>query len=300
MSSVPVIDKKALSDFLRGELMSRDANSNMFAAIAHDRDNDRLGAPVSAISQSGWIDSILSSYISKNIVDTSSPGAAYIQRSVFSMEGDSDFKTLNDGKDLRLVNDEGSMDAVISIDFFKDVIPDYDNKTFEEAKEWLVQHNLVGQNAKTYTISYRIPTQAQSSINALKFVDVIPIIRDTIILPKDFTKLTGSDFDIDKLFLSRMFINPDTVENPDEMFTFYDNVESENTTKVLKTLHQAFINKLFSNYITLLMDKRSYNTKWRPIDADTDLWKDVYKDLYPEDATPVESMQQDTIAYQTE
>jgi len=42
-------------------------------------------------------------------------------------------------------------------------------------------------------MGYRIPTQALASISALRFVDVIPVVRDTIILPKEFTKVTGSD-----------------------------------------------------------------------------------------------------------
>jgi len=36
----------------------------------------------------------------------------------------------------------------------------------------------------------------------LRCVDIIPAVRDTIILPEEFTKTTGSDFDIDKLFIS--------------------------------------------------------------------------------------------------
>ena len=54
-------------------------------------------------------------------------------------------------------------------------------------------------------MSYRIPTQATSSIGALRFVDVLPIVRDTIVLPKEFTAQTGSDFDIDKLYMSTLF-----------------------------------------------------------------------------------------------
>jgi hypothetical protein len=35
-------------------------------------------------------------------------------------------------------------------------------------------------------------------------MDVLPeIMGDTIVLPEEFTKQTGSDFDIDKLFISR-------------------------------------------------------------------------------------------------
>ena len=296
--SLPEIDEEALSTFLYEELQQRDANDNMFEAIRHDGETDRLAAPLSAISQSGWIDSILASYINKTIIDTKSPGSAYIQRSIFCMEGEGD-KTLYGGKELKLVNDDGSMDAVISIDFFEKVIPGYENMTFEQARQWLIDHKLVGDEAKTYTISYRIPTQAQSSINPLKFVDVVPVIRDSIILPKEFTKLTGSDFDIDKLFLSRLFINPDTIENPDQMFTYLDDPNASEDKKI-ELLRKGYTNNLFKQYITLLMDKQSAKTKWRPIDADTELWEDVYKDLYPNSQQPIESMSQDTIAYQTE
>lgn len=296
--SLPEIDEDALSRFLYEELQSRDANDNMFQAIRHDEETDRLAAPLSAISQSGWIDSILASYINKTIIDTKSPGSAYIQRSVFCMEGEGD-KTLYGGKELKLVNDDGSMDAVISIDFFEKIIPGYENMTFEQARQWLIDHKLIGDEAKTYTISYRIPTQAQSSINPLKFVDVVPVIRDSIILPKEFTKLTGSDFDIDKLFLSRLFINPDTIENPDQMFTHLDDSNASEDKKI-ELLRKGYTNNLFKQYITLLMDKQSAKTKWRPIDADTELWEDVYKDLYPNSQQPIESMSQDTIAYQTE
>lgn len=293
-ASLPNIDEQKLSIFLREELMSRDCNDNMLDAITYDKETDRLAAPLSAISGSGWIDSIIASFINKTIIDTSSPGSAYIQRSVFAMEGEA-LKSLNNGKELKLINKDGSMDAVVSIDFFKDIIPNYKNLTFEQARQWLIDHKLVGESAKTYTISYRIPTQAQSSINPLKFVDVVPIIRDTIILPKEFTKLTGSDFDIDKLYLSRLFINPDTINDADRMFTFLDDKNDK-----LETLRKAYTNQLFQQYLTLLMDQHSHNTKWRPIDKDTELWKEVYDDLYKGEDKPIRSMSQDTIAYQAE
>lgn len=313
--SLPNIDEEKLSIFLREELMSRDCNDNMLDAITYDSETDRLAAPLSAISGSGWIDSIIASFINNTIIDTKSPGSAYIQRSVFAMEGEA-LKSINGGKELKLINADGSMDAVISIDFFKDIIPNYDKMTFEQARQWLIDHNLVGENAKTYTISYRIPTQAQSSINPLKFVDVVPIIRDSIILPKEFTKLTGSDFDIDKLFLSRLFINQDALTSntksnntqqwlknnkfvvEDQMFTFPDK-KTGNTQDKLENLRKGYTNKLLRQYLTLLMDQHSHKTKWRPIDADTKLWKDVYEDLYENEESPIQSMSQDTIAYQT-
>jgi len=36
----------------------------------------------------------------------------------------------------------------------------------------------------------------------LRFVDVIEAVKSTIILPEEFTKITGSDFDIDHLYMA--------------------------------------------------------------------------------------------------
>jgi len=60
-------------------------------------------------------------------------------------------------------------------------------------------------NAKANIVGYRIPTQAVSSIHAMRCVDVICAVRDTIILPREVTAVTGSDFDIDKFFLSTLY-----------------------------------------------------------------------------------------------
>ena len=98
----------------------------------------------------------------------------------------------------RLLNirDDGSMDSIISINLFRHVIPDYDNLTFKQAREWLIMHNLIGDSAKPIAIGYRIPTQGLSSIAGLHIKDVLPAnVGDMIVLPDEFTTQTGSDFD---------------------------------------------------------------------------------------------------------
>lgn len=106
------------------------------------------------------------------------------------------------------------MDCVVSIDFFtemkdengKFVVPRSICDNFLKTRQWLIDQGIIGgaeynedgtlkkEGAKTLMMSYRIPTQAASSINPLRVVDVLPVIRDTIVLPKEFTALTGSDF----------------------------------------------------------------------------------------------------------
>ena len=92
-----------------------------------------------------------------------------------------------------MINEKGSMDAVISIDYFYKMFPYLKDMSFEKARQWLIDNNIIGPNVDTNTIGYRIPTQAQSSIHGLRFVDVISAVKSTIILPAEFTKITGSD-----------------------------------------------------------------------------------------------------------
>ena len=275
-------DIQKFAKFLNDELTSRNANKNTIDAITikvDDADGSKhLNVPLAAQSDPHWIESILTSALNKRIIDVKTPGNAFYQRSVFAMEGNviSDdeydklpaaakklinWQTLNEGKQLQFVNNDGSMDAVISIDYFEHIIPE--GMSFDQARKWLFDNKIIGNRSdvKANTIGYRIPTQAQSSIHALRFVDVLPVVKDTIILPREFTKVTGSDFDIDKLYLASLAYN---VKN---------NKASIEFDKDTKQYHQ---NKLLENYMTLLKDnENSIQIAMRSIDNDTELVESI-------------------------
>lgn len=275
-------DIQKFAKFLNDELTSRNANKNTIDAITikvDDADGSKhLNVPLAAQSDPHWIESILTSALNKRIIDVKTPGNAFYQRSVFAMEGNviSDdeydklpaaakklinWQTLNEGKQLQFVNNDGSMDAVISIDYFEHIIPE--GMSFDQARKWLFDNKIIGNRSdvKANTIGYRIPTQAQSSIHALRFVDVLPVIKDTIILPREFTKVTGSDFDIDKLYLASLAYN------------VKDNKASIEFDKDTKQYHQ---NKLLENYMTLLKDnENSIQIAMRSIDNDTELVENI-------------------------
>lgn len=275
------LDIQKFAKFLNDELTSRNANKNTIDAITIKVDADgskHLNIPLAAQSDPHWIESILTSALNKRIIDVKTPGNAFYQRSVFAMEGNviSDdeydklpaaakklinWKTLNEGKQLQFVNNDGSMDAVISIDYFEHIIPE--GMSFDQARKWLFDNKIIGNRSdvKANTIGYRIPTQAQSSIHALRFVDVLPVVKDTIILPREFTKVTGSDFDIDKLYLASLAYN------------VKDNKASIQFDKDTKQYHQ---NKLLENYMTLLKDnENSIQIAMRSIDNDTELVESI-------------------------
>lgn len=204
------IDK--FTGFLEKELMSRNADKNILDAVRQLRSTK---APVlNAVSNMAWVESILVSVINKNVIDINLPGNAFYQRSVFGMEGllgDDERPVLANGKPLQMINEEGSMDAAVSLDFFYNILPKNLWYNFEKAEQWLIDNDIISgvkstgtewHNAKANIMAYRIPTQAVSSIHAIRIVAVLPDVRDTVVLPKEFTAITGSDFDIDKLYMS--------------------------------------------------------------------------------------------------
>lgn len=309
------------SEFLTKELSGRGAGREMLDAVSlvdensegiSDEQRERikrtgkkeLKVPLVAMSNMNWIQSIIVSRVNSKVVDTPTPGAAFIQRSVWAMEGHTSVlddenlpEDINGGEDLQMVNEEGSMDCVLSIDFFDHLLPKkvvgyktnngefvldrrgnripiYQKLSFNEAKEYLIKNGIIGPNAHSNMVGYRIPTQAISSIHALRCVDVIPVVRDTVILPKEFTKITGSDFDIDKIYLS---------------MKSYSKTKEGLSDKYENTNIEFYQNRLLDDYIALLCDTvenedgtkttRSMHMLHASIDNDTDLLKDVIKDL---------------------
>ena len=191
-----IIDQKKLSEYLIEQLGTRNANKNLIDALTYNPQTGSMNAPIASTADASWMESMLISAANKDIIDIMTPGSSFIQRSVFAIEGKNGEGSIQgqeiyNGKRLQMINKEGSMDAVISIDYFQDILPK--NLSYNEARQWLLDHNIIGENATSNTIGYRIPTQAQSSIHALRFVDVVPAVKSTVILPTEFTKITGSD-----------------------------------------------------------------------------------------------------------
>lgn len=331
-----VIDQKKFIETILDMIKSDDPNINLLSSLQVEGDEKsgyRLSMPVDAVQSSNFLESKLIAKINGEVIDTKTPGAAFIQRSVWGMQGSKLFErsdggivgdnnvTLYNGNRLQMINKEGSMDCVLSIDYFKKLLGDFDIQTkrtfeltkdgakiplkdkdgnikvdkdgntiyktklekrqlsFEDARKWLIDNGIIGENAKANILAYRIPTQAQSSIHALRCVDVIPVVNDTVILPEEFTKITGSDFDIDKLFLSGLNYKTEGVEN------IFGYVEQHLVKESELTEEHRLQNKIIDMYLALLIDKkdnggpRNVQILHRSIDNDTDLAKSVLKDI---------------------
>lgn len=193
------LDYEKTSKQLIKEAKASNMGKDVENALALNEDGTDFKIPLAALPDSKWVETKIISTNNKKSIDLELPGGAFIQMSSFGVKqiGVKSSRLLN-------VREDGSMDAIISINLFSHIIPDYKNKSFTEARQWLIDNGIIGENAGSVAMGYRIPTQGLSSIAGLHIKDVLPsIVGDTIVLPDEFTAQTGSDFDIDKLYIAR-------------------------------------------------------------------------------------------------
>lgn len=253
-----------LAKMLEDDARESDANDNVLSGLKTA--NNKFIMPLSSLSDNNWLESRFISMINKQVIDVHIPGGAFIQRSTLGLEATSTKvitpNMINDGRVLKSINEEGSMDSVVSINLFKYFIPNYENLTYREARQWLIDHEIIGDKAKANAIGYRIPTQSIASISPLRFVDVFPeIMGDTIMLPEDFTKLTGSDFDIDKLYVARFAYNKNGVKFNKGNSLKYDEVRNSIKNEMLEAYLKVLLTRDNTNSLKLSIDNATENVK---------------------------------------
>lgn len=287
----PQVSVQRFAEIMQRKALSSNMNDNVINGL--DVENGETVAPISGLSDNSWIESGLISMLNKSIVDTNLPGGMFIQMSSILYNRIAVTSDAQNERKLRFANTNGTMDCVISINLLKHIIPDYDKKTFSEAKKWLIDHGIVGPNSKAIAMGYRIPAQGQASTAALKVVDLYPEqIGDTITLPDEFTSLTGSDFDIDKLFVARYNYDKNGNRIKFETKEDYTNRLREagldDETIVRKVYEryngktdfeanskEANENMLLDMYISVISNPLNFAEARQPLDTVTDYLKDT-------------------------
>ena len=213
-----------------------------------------------------------SAKVNKEVVDINTKGGSAIQQSIFGLVGakgkDNDmFNTINynDGKELNWNREDGSVEVLLSQNFFEAIVPSNIRGDYNAMRKWLFENNIIGTNAKPLGIAYRIPTQGMSSMIAITVVDMLPKQSgDLIIVPREFTAQTGSDYDVDKLYIATMSYKNGEFEQWDE--------EDEDASD------GAIANALLRDYIDIITDVQNYSDARASIDVITKLIKE---DLLP-------------------
>ena len=138
--------------------------------------------------------------------------------------------------------------ALISGSVLKKYLPDYQNMTFDQIMKKIDKRIL------SNVIGYRIPNQNMASNDALEIVGILPPeLGDSVIAYPEITTKTGSDFDIDKMYLMLPYFEAD----PDTGFLVY----STGNNRKGKT------NKLIEKYNSVLTHPDMYSDIMQPIDG---------------------------------
>ena len=320
------------------------------------------GGLVEALGSRLLFEQSISKVVNKNIADLNLNGGSAVQQSVFGLVGSNvvtdesgNYHVLNGGKKLNWINKDNSMEIMLSINFFRDIIPVKEQTTYNNMRQWLIDHDVikgtksdrvyklteeqiryndsldeplpsgvlptkvyvelennnlvsiqdvmtnidklssdakskideylhsvgfedgintkriepnntagVKSNPKPIGIGYRIPTQGMSSIFAFTVADVLPTQSgDIIIVPEEFTAQTGSDFDVDKIFVAMKSFTKCVEKRVKDLSKEKDEIIENNETKAIR-------NTLIQKYIDVLTDNRVFIDARGSIDTVTE------------------------------
>lgn len=209
--------EQKLSKFLISQGKSSGLSRDALSSFEIDKTTGQIKVPLSAQSNRRFVESRIISRVGKTAIDINTPGGSAIQHAFFGFKDTTGVqkqyqvgRAFNDGKPLNPLNSDGSMDCMLSTNFFKHIVPKKYASDYTAMRDWLLDKKIIGQDAKPFALGYRIPTQGLSSTCSLRVTDVLPeSMGDVIVVPDDFTAMTGSDFDIDKLYIATGYYDKD-------------------------------------------------------------------------------------------
>lgn len=271
------IDKAALSRYLVEEATGNGMSQEIIDALKLDSKGN-FKALIAALSVRNWIESKIISLINKEVIDVNTPGGSAIQMASFGFkandvitDANEDTRPFNDGKKLSFDPKRGSMEVMLSTNFFRDVVPqDVQEQGYVAIRKWLLDNNIIGSQSDPYGIGYRIPTQGLSSTFSFIVADVLPAqTGDTIVVPDEFTAMTGSDFDIDKLYIATYSYDPNTHQR----YTWKEDAKTYSDQS-----KGALINKLLDSYTLVISDEKTLSETRASIDTLTGI---LTKEILP-------------------
>ena len=212
-----VTDLAPAAKTLREELFKRETNDNISDAL----DGFLMGDAVLEATQSyNQIRNILYSIVQKSIVRPKINGGQKVQIPSALFESTRTKKTTINGK----------------IGYTSEVLKFYNNSKGENVMEVMVGRwfgsslsdealleylNNTEEGQKILRgVAFRIPTQKQNSIDAIKIKQFLPKeFGDNVVVPAALVEKVGSDFDIDKLFM--YLKNVTYINNELQLIPFY-------------------------------------------------------------------------------
>lgn len=295
----PHISVAKLRSLIESSASTNNLGVDVFAAARKIGTEDAV--PVSVIMSSSLFNARIMAIVKQNVQSIQTHGGAFIQ------VPQTLFRTI-DGSGrprLKLSNEHNAMDCYVSINLFADLLNDVDwsmwrvkhgkeggnphSYSVAEAREYLTENKVIGAEAEPLGVGYRVPTQSKASISALRVMDIVGAeCGDIIVLPDGYVNITGSDFDIDKLYVAIknkfISVNNEVVsaeEKLDEIkskIDAYRNVKGINlkalVNKTLELQSSVLSSNMIRSYIGIMTSPEQWAETHTTIDSGSTIFKD--------------------------
>lgn len=257
-----VVDKEKLHAEIIQSLTERGANENLIEAISKEYDLDYVA------NYRQKIQNTIHSIINNATVKVKTNGGSFIQMSSWGMDSieakDSGVKLLVDNFDRLkapyIYEDEDGNKKVrpgqvfVTSNYISKFIPNWKELTPKQLKDKIDSRLLK-------MVGYRIPNQGMSSNDSLEIVGILPeSYGDTIVPYVDITTKTGSDFDIDKMYVM--------VPNGEMKKGKLTYVEYNQYKLPSEQSQEAVENRLMELLQVILEDEKTYDQLMSPLDSE--------------------------------
>lgn len=222
-------------NMLRQDAEAANKSQDFVDALRTDDEGNKY-LELDSFNDRKWIYARIKTIVDESTVDLTTPGNQLVQMPDYGM-ATADYKS--ELQLTRFDNGVQEMECRVSSRLFKTFFPAGYTPTTQDLTDLLNSNPLI--------FGYRVPTQGQNSIIKLRVVDFLPEqAGDIIQLPLEFTTVTGSDFDIDKLFVA--MYNYDRVYDTDGTFIGLKKIEYSEDPTDTKTRYTNKVYELASVY----------------------------------------------------
>lgn len=272
------------------ELKSRDGSRNIIDAL--EKRMTLYGVP----QVKNKIDNMFASIVTKRIVKIKTNGGSFIQMSNFGMnykEATNNgvilspaMKTFTEGykrmtafEPYKYTDPSTGRDRIqaggifISGSFIAKYIPNYKEYTAEQLfgytnEEGVFVRGMIDERIYKGLVGYRIPNQGLASNDALEIVGILPEENgDTIVAYTGITTKTGSDFDIDKMYLMMPSFDVKTIRVDTLNKILKSRYKGANIKQTIANLRNTFLDLEggdsefdFESFAKIVMDKNTKDT----------------------------------------